>query len=241
MPQESVTIAIETSSRIGSVALGIQGNLLAEITFSQPLRHSSELLPSIQALLDQHDFSSRHIRQVFISIGPGSFTGLRIAVATAKAMALANNTRIVPVSTLDSMAANTTAATAGQFGSIATIVDAKRNRFFVAGYKAPTCHTPWTDAPEKILDDCLMTPQEFLEAFCATHGPVAILGDGLVYYADRFASDHVTVLDQSSWSPRARAVLNLGQKKAEQGLFVDALTLTPNYLRSPQATPKPTF
>jgi len=238
MPQEPVTIAIETSSRIGSVALGMQGNLLADISFSEPLRHSTELLPSIMALLDQHHLTSRQIKQVFISIGPGSFTGLRIAVATAKAMALANGTRIVPVSTLDAMAANATASTAGQFGSIATIVDAKRSKFFVAGYKAPTCETPWTHVPEKILDDCLMTPQEFSDAFGSRHGPVAIFGDGLVYYADRFASEQVTVLDQSLWSPKAKAVFNLGQKKAEQGLFVDAMTLTPHYLRSPQATPK---
>jgi tRNA threonylcarbamoyladenosine biosynthesis protein TsaB len=240
MPQEPVTIAIETSSRIGSVALGIQGNLLAEITFSEPLRHSSELLPSILALLDQHHFTARQIKQVFISIGPGSFTGLRIAVATAKAMALANHTRIVPVSTLNAIAANTTAATAGRFCRIATIVDAKRSKFFVAGYKAPTCETPWAQVPEKVLDDCLMTPQEFLDAFAPTDGPVAILGDGLVYYADRFVSDQVTVLEQSLWSPKARAVLNLGQKKAEQGLFVNALDLTPHYLRSPQATPRST-
>ncbi len=238
MPQRSITIAIETSSRIGSVALGVQGNLLAERSFSRPLRHSTELLPSIQALLDQHGFTSRQIEQVFISVGPGSFTGLRIAVATAKAMALANHVRVVPVSTLDIMAANTTAATAGQFSSIATIVDAKRRKFFVAGYKAPTSHTPCTHVPDKILDDCLMTPQEFLETFVAAHGPVAILGDGLVYYADRFASDQVTVLDPSLWSPTARAVLNLGQTKAAQALFVDAMTLTPRYLRSPQATPK---
>jgi tRNA threonylcarbamoyladenosine biosynthesis protein TsaB len=241
MPQESVTIAIETSSRIGSVALGVQGNLLAEITFSEPLRHSSELLPSIQALLDQHRFTASQIKQVFISIGPGSFTGLRIAVATAKAMALANGTRIVPVSTLDTIAANTTAATAGQFGRIATIVDAKRNKFFVAGYKAPTHDTPWTQTPEKILDDCLMTPQEFSTSFGPTDGPVAILGDGLVYYADRFASHDVTVLDQALWGPKARAVLHLGQKNAEQGLFVDAMDLAPHYLRSPQATPKKIF
>ena len=240
MPQEPVTIAIETSSRIGSVALGIQGNLLAEITFSEPLRHSSELLPSILALLDQHHVTARQIKQVFISIGPGSFTGLRIAVATAKAMALANDTKIVPVSTLDTIATNATASVAGQFGSIATIVDAKRNKFFVAGYTPPTCEVPWTQAPEKILDDCLMTPQEFSDAFGSIHGPVAILGDGLVYYAERFASGQVTVLDQSLWSPRARAVLNLGHKKAEQGLFVNAMTLAPHYLRSPQATPRST-
>lgn len=238
MPQKSVTIAIETSSRIGSVALGQQGNLLAEITFSEPLRHSTELVPSIQALLDKHGFTVRQIEQVFISIGPGSFTGLRIAVTTAKAMALANDTRIVSVSTLDAVAANATTGTAGQFGGIATIVDAKRNKFFVAGYEAPTCGTPCTQAPARLLDDCLMTPEEFLDSFVAAHGPVAILGDGLVYYADRFASNQVTVLDQSLWSPKARAVLHLGHEKAAQGAFVDAITLTPHYLRSPQATPR---
>jgi tRNA threonylcarbamoyladenosine biosynthesis protein TsaB len=238
MPQQSVTIAIETSSRIGSVALGLQGNLLSELTFSKPLRHSSELLPAIQSLLDQQGWTPHQIKQVFISIGPGSFTGLRIAVATAKAMALANGTTIVPVSTLDTIATNATAATSSEFCSLATIVDAKRNKFFVAGYKFPTKKTPWIEAPERIMDDCLMTPQEFADSFVRQHGPVAILGDGLVYYADRFKSDRVSVLDQSLWTPRASAVFSLGQKNASQALFADPLTLTPNYLRSPQATPK---
>ena len=238
MPQESVTIAIETSSRIGSVALGVQGNLLAETRFAKPLQHSSELMPSIQALLDQHHFTARQIKRVFVSIGPGSFTGLRIAVATAKAMALANNTRIVPVNTLDVIASNATVTAAGRFSTVATIVDAKRNKFFVAGYRAPTSDTPWTHVPEKILEDCLMTPEEFAGAFGSEHGPTAVIGDGLVYYADRFASDHVTVLDESLWRPKAGAVFNIGQKNATQGVFADAMTLTPHYLRSPQATPK---
>lgn len=238
MPQESVTIAIETSSRIGSVALGVQGGLLTEATFDKPLRHSSELLPSVQTLLDRHGFSARQIGQVFISIGPGSFTGLRIAVATAKAMALANDTKIVPVNTLDVIASNATVAAAAHFHSIATIVDAKRNKFFVAGYKPPTADMPCTQVPPKILEDCLMTPDEFAQTFASKHGPVAILGDGLVYYADRFASDSVTVLDRSLWSPKASAVFNIGRENANQGAFVDAMALTPRYLRSPQATPK---
>ncbi len=238
MTEESVTIAIETSSRIGSVALGIRGKLLAEQTFSTPLQHSSELLPALHNLLEQHNSTPRQIKQVCISIGPGSFTGLRIAVTTAKAMALANGATIVPVSTLDTIATNATAPTSSEFSSLATIVDAKRNKFFVAGYKVPAKKTPRVQVPEKIMDDCLMTPQEFADSFVRTHGPVAILGDGLVYYADRFECDRVTVLDQSSWTPRASAVFSLGQKNASEGLFADPLTLTPNYLRSPQATPK---
>ncbi|MCF7975061.1 MAG: tRNA (adenosine(37)-N6)-threonylcarbamoyltransferase complex dimerization subunit type 1 TsaB [Phycisphaerae bacterium] len=238
MTPQSVTIAIETSSRMGSVALGVQGKLLAETQFSEPFRHSSELLPAIQSLLDHEGFTSRQIKSVYISIGPGSFTGLRIAVATAKTMALANRAKIVTVSTLDVMATNATAQTAGPVARIATILDAKRNKFFVAGYNVPTWDTPWVQMPDKILDDCLMTPQEFTDAFALNGGPVAVLGDGLVYYADRFASEQVTVMDPCLWSPRAQAVFYLGLKKADQGLFVDPLTLVPNYLRSPLATPK---
>lgn len=226
---------------MGSVALACEENLLAESGFSEPFRHSSELLPNIQDLLDQKGFTPRHIKYVFISIGPGSFTGLRIAVATAKAMALANDARIVTVSTLDAIAANATARSSGQARSVAAILDAKRNKFFVAGYKVPAHDQCPTELPEKILEDCVMTPQSFADSFVPAHGPVAILGDGLVYYADRFASDQVTVMDPSLWSPRAQAVFYLGLNKARQGLFTDPLALTPNYLRSPQATPKSTL
>jgi len=240
MTPETVTIAIETSSRFGSVALGFQGNLLAESHFSEPFRHSSELLPAIKTLLDQEGFTPQQIKHVYISIGPGSFTGLRIAIATAKAMALANDTKIVTVSSLDAIAANATARTSGQVKSLAAILDAKRNKFFVAGYKVPLSEEPRTQMPEKILTDCLMTPQEFAETFAANHGPLAILGDGLVYYSDRFASDHVTVMPPALWSPTAQAIFYLGLKKAEQGLFSTPQALSPNYLRSPQATPKTT-
>jgi tRNA threonylcarbamoyladenosine biosynthesis protein TsaB len=241
MIQQSVTIAIETSSRMGSVALAYEENLLSESSFSEPFRHSSELLPTLRDLLEQKGLAPCQIKYVFISIGPGSFTGLRIAVATAKAMALANDARIVTVSTLDAIAVNATAQPPVQARSVAAILDAKRNKFFVAAYKVPAHDQFPGQLPEKILDDCVMTPQAFADSFVPAHGPVAILGDGLVYYADRFASDQVMVMDSSLWSPRAQAVFHLGLNKARQGLFTDPMALTPNYLRSPGATPKSTL
>lgn len=238
---EYPVIAIETSSRIGSIALGMGKTFLGQTTFNTPLRHSTELLPGIQSLLAQHKLTPKDIELVCISIGPGSFTGLRIAVTTAKIMALANQTEIVPVNTLDAIATNVTTEQTETIQTIAPIIDAKRNKFFVAGYKAPTHQSPHQEVPEKILEDHLMTPESFSEFFKNQPGSVGILGDGLVYYAQRFSAENVVVLDQSLWGPQAAAIFHLGVKQAEQGLFADPMTLIPNYLRSAQATPKSTL
>jgi tRNA threonylcarbamoyladenosine biosynthesis protein TsaB len=107
-------LAIETSGRLGSVAIALGEKLLGEKQFSGPMRHSAEIFPDIVGLLEQFSKKPADLEQVYISIGPGSFTGLRIAVTIAKSMALANQTKlvrrpfggIVAVDTLDCIAAN---------------------------------------------------------------------------------------------------------------------------------------
>jgi len=106
MAIEPLIIAIETSSRVGSAALARGGRPLDETTFSAPLRHSAELLPAVRTLLEKHHLGPGEVDQLHLSVGPGSFTGLRIAVAMAKAAALAGSVRIVTVDTLDVIAAN---------------------------------------------------------------------------------------------------------------------------------------
>ena len=83
--EETIILAIETSSRIGSVALALGPNMLAERRLSGPMQHSSELFPVIAALLKGHGYVPGDLDQVHIATGPGSFTGLRIAVALANA------------------------------------------------------------------------------------------------------------------------------------------------------------
>ncbi len=113
MAIEPLIIAIETSSRVGSVALARGGRPLDETTFSAPLRHSVELLPAVRRLLEKHHLGPGDVGQLHLSIGPGSFTGLRIAVAMAKAAALAGSVKIVAVDTLDVIAANVLGAPEG--------------------------------------------------------------------------------------------------------------------------------
>jgi tRNA threonylcarbamoyladenosine biosynthesis protein TsaB len=233
--QEPLILAIETSSRTGSVAVAMGDKMLAETSFSGPARHSTELFPSIQQLLYQLNRKCHEITQVYISIGPGSFTGLRIATTLAKMMNLANAAKIVTVDTLDCIVANITDLSI--LGSrnpitIAPILDAKRNQFFTAVYK-------YIDGEiKRIFPDSLLTAEQFLERFTSGSKTVWLLGDGLLYHKDKFKSENIKFLDQKYWNPQAGKVHLLGWQKALAGQFSDPVTLVPNYLRLPEPEEK---
>ena len=252
MAQKPLILAVETSSRVGSVAIAVGEKMLAETTFSGPMRHGAEIFPAIERLLDRFARKSQEIEHVYISIGPGSFTGLRIATTLAKTMCLANppgRTKIVAVDTLDVIAANVIDLTSKNtvsdsrhqsrdtsYEKIAPILDAKRNQFFIAVYQRTTDKKrDW----KKILPDSLMTASQFIEKFPPTgSGAIWLLGDGLLYYKDKFKAKGVCFLEQKYWSPRASKVYLLGWQKALAGQFADPVTLTPNYLLRPDAEEK---
>jgi tRNA threonylcarbamoyladenosine biosynthesis protein TsaB len=272
-------LAVETSGRLGSVVLAQGGRLLGERQFSEPLRHSAEVFPAIVGLLEQFAKKPVDIEQVYVSIGPGSFTGLRIAVTIAKTMALANQARIIAVDTLDVIAANVIALTGilkqsairnpqSEINRLAVILDAKRGQFFIAVYEQRSQHDLSLRAKrsnlnqreqassienresrilswDKILPDFLMTAEEFLSRFvnpcrkaCCAEKPIALIGEGLVYYKDKFIAPSTRVLDEKYWNPSAANVHKLGLGLAKQGRFADPLALIPNYLRGPDVTVK---
>jgi tRNA threonylcarbamoyladenosine biosynthesis protein TsaB len=225
--QKPLILAVETSGRTGSVALALGQQLLAESCFSAPMRHSAEIFPAVFGLLERFGRRPSQIEHVYISIGPGSFTGLRIAATFAKIMHLANAAKIVAVNTLDVIAANATDYAKKKkckLDRIATVLDAKRGQFFIAVYQSSRGR--WT----KLAPDCLMSAEDFLAKFAADK-PLWLLGEGLVYYKDKFASDGICFLDGRYWYPKAEKVHLLGWQMALAGQFADALTLQPAYLR----------
>ncbi|TKJ37379.1 MAG: tRNA (adenosine(37)-N6)-threonylcarbamoyltransferase complex dimerization subunit type 1 TsaB [Planctomycetes bacterium B3_Pla] len=247
--KDNLILAVETSSRIGSVAIAAGGEVLAEATFSVPLRHSAEIFTAIRDLLDRFGRRPREVEQVHISAGPGSFTGLRIAATFAKTMHLANAARIVAVDTLDVIAANvidladedTYPASDPDLQAIghervAAIVDAKRGQFFIAVYERRTPGGQQVAAGcgwVKVGSDSLMSAEQFLTEFVLEEKPIWLLGDGLLYYKDKFQADGIRFFDERYWSPRAGKVHLLGRQMALKGQFADPVTLTPNYLRRP--------
>lgn len=261
--RRNVALAIETSSRIGSVALAIGDRLIEESVFSTPMQHSAEILPAIEGLLTRHGRTTENIDQIHIAIGPGSFTGLRIAATLAKAMHLARGVRIVTVDSLDVVVANLgdaaekdkdrlqTVQQAPIPDRIAALFDAKRGQFYAsvygripAGENAPRCpkKDPGYEIPapdgaawHKIHPDSLMTAREILDGFAGS-GPLGLLGDGLLYHRDEFAQPGTAILPERYWSPRAANVYRLARQRASAGQFADPLDLTPFYLRAPHVT-----
>jgi tRNA threonylcarbamoyladenosine biosynthesis protein TsaB len=240
MAQNPLILAAETSGRTGSVAIAAGEQLLGETTFSGSMRHSSEIFPAVCALLDNAQRKHKEVEHVYISVGPGSFTGLRIAVTLAKLMHLANGAKIVAVDTLDVIAANAADYAKDEDAGaarIATILDAKRGQFFIAAYRLSSDHSSDTQY-EKILPDCLMTSSQFLEKFADKAEPIWLLGEGLLYYKDAFNSDSIHFLPEKYWKPCAAKVHLLGWEKALAGQFADPLTLQPTYIRRPEAEEK---
>ncbi len=228
----SLILAVETSGRKGSAALGIGKKIFHEIFFSSPIRHGTELFPAVSTMLKQIKRPANHINHIYISAGPGSFTGIRIAVTMAKTLHLANNAKIVAVDTMNVIAENATDFMSEKnknFDKIATIIDAKRGQFYIAVFSNQAGH--WV----KQVDGCLMTAEEFKSRFSNKQEPLWLLGEGLLYYSDKFKSDNIHFINQDYWSAKASKLYQIGWQMAEKGNFSDPLTLEPFYLRKPEA------
>jgi tRNA threonylcarbamoyladenosine biosynthesis protein TsaB len=222
-----VLLALETSGRMGSVAVAAGAQVLADKEFSAPLRHSAEIFDAIEELIAKAGRKPGDIEQVYVSIGPGSFTGLRIAVTIGKTMHLANGAKVVDVDTLDAIAENAVECRRPEMGRIGVILDAKRGQFFAAVYERKGLEL------KKIDDDCIITAEEFKQRFCDKASPIWLTGEGLVYYKDKFAGEGVRFMDEKYWQPKVRVIHKLGWQKALRGEFCDALELVPKYLQRP--------
>jgi tRNA threonylcarbamoyladenosine biosynthesis protein TsaB len=224
MSNDNFILALETSGRYGSVAAAQGANLLAEKPFSDKMRHSAEVFPVMQEFLEQFDKTPADVAEIYISSGPGSFTGLRIAVTIAKIMHLTLGCKIVAVDSLDVVAQN-----ACETDRVGVIVDAKRGQFFCAAYER--YNSSWN----KVLEDNILSPAEFLDQVAK---PITLIGEGLVYYKGRFVADQVTFADEELWRPRASGVHKIGYERALRNEYTDVAKLLPNYIRRPDAKVK---
>jgi tRNA threonylcarbamoyladenosine biosynthesis protein TsaB len=233
---DPLALAVETSGRAGSLAIGIGQEINSWRSFSGPMRHSAELFPAITQLLREVGRECSEIKHVYISAGPGSFTGIRIAVTLAKIMHFANSARIVAVNTMQVIAENAIEYMKDKklgISTVATILDAKRGQFFVAIFERQKGR--WV----RSLSDCLMSSEDFVKRFSGSRQPVWLLGEGLVYYAEAFEAEGIHIIEPAYWPADAKKLYKLGWEMAVGEQFADPITLTPFYLREPEAMEKP--
>ena len=216
-------LALETSGQIGSVALGTETGLVAAQQLSGPLSHKAALMPAVDDLLQQQDWSANTLTDVFVSIGPGSFTGLRIGVTIARTLAWSVGAQIVAVKTLDGLARNALSLDKPP-AHVAVMLYAQRAKAFAAAF----------DLAEgryvRVIDACMADPCEFLKR-CPQ--PVAVLGEGIPKYREAIKASGANVLDEELWTPRAENIFEIGITKANTGQFTSARELLPLYIRRP--------
>ncbi len=223
------SLAIETSSHRGSIALGCADALIEVVDLPEARRHNVVLTPTIDRLFRRHDLEPAALEQVYLSIGPGSFTGLRVAVATAKAMALARGVRLVAVPTLDVLAAAAPPPPADRPEErLAIGLNLKKDTLYTGIYTWDGQR--WEPAAEPALRTL-----EQLRGVQA--GPLAVLADPLPDDADAMlaASPHLRRLEPALAIPHASSLWPLGHQRAREGGFTDPATLTPLYARPPEA------
>jgi tRNA threonylcarbamoyladenosine biosynthesis protein TsaB len=220
-------LAIETSSRLGSVALAEDGTTLAQDAFPHGLEHAARMIPAIDALCRQLHWTGRDIREIYVSAGPGSFTGLRIGITLAKTLAWTTGAKLVAVPSVRVLADNAPA----EAKNIVIVLDAKRGQIFSASFARRG--DDWV----ALLPAQLCTLRQML---AQSPRPVHLLGEGIPFHrqfiADSESEVHIT--DESLWRPRASTVARLGWRMARNGEFTDAISLSPTYIRRPEAEEK---
>lgn len=221
-------LALETSGRLGSVAITSDGTLLARDEFEHGLKHAAEIIPRIDRLLKQLTLRPIDLREIFVSVGPGSFTGLRIGVTLAKTLAFATGAKIVAVPTVNVLAENAPP----QAKNLIIVLDAKRDQIFTARFARSAEGEPWSTVEPARLDALAAMIER-------SPRPVHLLGEGLPFH-EKFipAESGVIATPAPSWRARAEVVARLGDALARASQFTDPKRLLPIYIRKPEAQEK---
>lgn len=220
-------LGIDTSTPIGSVALIDDENIVAEHTLNIVQAHSSRLMPAIDTVLKWGEITPHELDGCAVGIGPGSFTGIRIGVATVKSLCYAVDKPIVGVSTLEAIAYNLRWADA----VICPILDARRSEIYGSIFQGGS---HW----KRLTDDLCLPIGAFLDELESHHissnVPPIFVGDGLATYGDVIQErlgETGTFADALFNVPRGATIAKLGAQRLKQGDSDSYWTLVPNYVR----------
>ncbi|MCM8781445.1 MAG: tRNA (adenosine(37)-N6)-threonylcarbamoyltransferase complex dimerization subunit type 1 TsaB [Candidatus Omnitrophica bacterium] len=238
-------LAIETSSKVLGVAVFDEDGGEVEFNYSFELRHASHLIPTIKNLLRFTNLELDDMDAYCISIGPGSFTGLRVGVATVKALSLASNKKIVAVPTLDVLAYNVPYTN----DKICVVVDAKKEKFYSCFYEYKKTGLIQPLGGRKGTPYFLISYQEFLKRLIRIKDGMLLVGDGIEklktdnsplawHYVSRVPPSEeklktlkIKLASKEFWYPKAINVARIGLQLLKKGDVVkDADRLVPLYL-----------
>jgi tRNA threonylcarbamoyladenosine biosynthesis protein TsaB len=218
-------LGIETSTKTGSVAVVSEDAVIAQYSLNIEVTHSERLMATVDRVLKDIGVSMSQIDGFAVAIGPGSFTGLRIGLSTVKGLALATDKPVAAVPTLKALAWNLPYSAY----PICPLLDARKNEVYAALYAfdGPAFKQV---LPERVVALSLLAEQ--------IKGKTVFTGEGAHLYRAELVkafgnaalfAPHSTVL------PSAAAVAELGLAMIKNGEQADTDSLTPMYIRRPEA------
>lgn len=218
-------LAVETSTLAGGAALLDGNRLLGEYTLNIRATHSERLMATVDQLLRAAGWEPKDLEGLAVSIGPGSFTGLRIGVSAVKGLALALGIPIAPVPTLDALAAILPFAAL----PVCPVLDARKGEVYASLYH-------WADgAMHRDWEYVALAPGALCDRLT---GPVIFVGDALDTlrgFLEGRLGDHARFAPPGRRLPSPACVGALGEALLRAGQTADPVALTPLYLRPSEA------
>jgi len=217
-------LTIDTSTSVSSVALTSGDELLAESVMGREKTHSAHILAAISSVLAEGGLSLDELDGLGVAIGPGSFTGVRVGVATVKGLSLATGKPVAGFSSLAMLALNATDRSL----PVSPMFDARKHEVYAALYRlAPL--------PEVLIADCAMSPALFAARIT---GPTLFIGEGALLYREELVNclgDKALFAPPEQAIPRAAAGAALVRRAFANSEVIPLHRLVPTYIRPSEA------
>ena len=231
-------LGLESSALTASVAIMEDEQLVAEYTVNYKKTHSQTLLPMINEIMDMLGMECNEIDIIAVSSGPGSFTGLRIGIATGKGIALATDKAMIAVPTLKALSYNVRECVDSST-LVIPIMDARRESLYCAAYI-------FSETENEILKSTLLTYKELIGKIQNLISEnklekIIFVGDGIPLLRNYCEEQKIEFKSKCKWLSgeiavqKASSVARLALDMARRGEYTDADALVPDYLRPSQA------
>ncbi|GAB6099932.1 tRNA (adenosine(37)-N6)-threonylcarbamoyltransferase complex dimerization subunit type 1 TsaB [Halanaerocella petrolearia] len=221
-----LVLSIDSSTDVGSVSLMNKEKLVGEHLLNLTETHSQRLMPQVIELIESSGYQVEDLEGIGVTVGPGSFTGTRIGMATAKSLAQSLDIPIVGVSTLEAIAYSLKYVS----GYICSMINAHGGRVFACLYQAGS-------KLEVKREETMLEVDDLTTSLSKLEEPIYFAGQIVKQYQDEIASEieEAEFVTDNFNLPRAGAIGELALEKLAQGVEDDLFTLTPNYLKRSQA------
>jgi tRNA threonylcarbamoyladenosine biosynthesis protein TsaB len=224
-----LVLGIDTATPVTSVAVGSRAVTLARIAVRNDRAHAELLVPMVRQALEYAGVDGSELGGIAVGTGPGLFTGLRVGVSSAKALAQVWELPMVAASSLEVLAFG--CRHAGR--PVCAAIDGRRGELFCATYR------PGPGGVERVGDYRVERPDELAAALRAMGEPVLVCGDGAQRHAEALqAAGPAVELAGPEWAaPSAGALVQLALPRLEAGSATEPLEVRPIYLRRPDVDP----